>query len=44
MTKSKVFLGQRVSLFSGISKNISVKIRETVASKEATHVTYELVK
>ena len=41
---SPVFFGQGVSLFSGISKNISVKIKETVASKEVTHVAYEIVR
>jgi len=41
---SPVFFGQGVSLFSGISKNMSVKIKQTVASKEVTHVTYEIVK
>lgn len=41
---SPVFFGHGVSLFSGISKNISMKIKETVASKEVTHVTYEIVK
>ena len=41
---SPVFFGQGVSLFSGLSKNVNVKIKEAVASKEVTHVTYELVK
>jgi dihydrofolate reductase len=41
---SPVFFGQGVSLFSGISKNISVKIKETIASKEVTHVAYEIMK
>lgn len=41
---SPVFFGQGVPLFSGMSKNINVKVKEAVASKEVTHVTYEIVK
>ena len=41
---SPVFFGHGVSLFSGISKNVNVKIREAIVSKEVTHVTYEAVK
>lgn len=33
---SPVFFGQGVSLFSGMGKDISVKIKEAVASKEVT--------
>ncbi len=39
---SPVFFGQRAQLFSGTSKDIKVKIREAVASKEVTHVTFEV--
>jgi len=39
---SPVFFGEGLPLFSGIRKNMSVKIKETVASKEVTHVAYEL--
>lgn len=39
---SPVFFGQGVPLFSGISRNIVVKIKEAVASKEVTHVSYEV--
>lgn len=41
---SPVFFGQGVPLFSGMSKTINVKVKEAVASKEVTHVTYEIVK
>jgi len=41
---SPVFFGHGVTLFSGMSKNISVKIKEAVASKEVAHVTFEIVK
>jgi dihydrofolate reductase len=41
---SPVFFGQGVSLFSGINKNVNVKIKETIGSKEVTHVTFEVVK
>jgi hypothetical protein len=33
-----------VSLFSGIGKNVNVKIKEAVGSKEVTHVTFEVEK
>ena len=41
---SPVFFGQGLPLFSGISKNINAKIKEAIASKEVTHVTYEVGK
>ena len=41
---SPVFFGQGVPLFSGMSKRINAKIKEAVASKEVTHVTYEVGK
>jgi dihydrofolate reductase len=41
---SPVFFGQGVPLFSGMSKNIDVKIKEAAPSKEVTHVTYEVGK
>jgi dihydrofolate reductase len=41
---SPVFFGQGVSLFSGMRKSVNVKIKEAVASKDVTHVTYEIVK
>jgi len=39
---SPVFFGHGLPLFSGMSKHINVKIKEAVASKEVTHVTYEV--
>jgi dihydrofolate reductase len=39
---SPVFFGHGVPLFSGMSKTVNVKIREAVASKEVTHVIYEI--
>jgi hypothetical protein len=39
---SPVFFGQGLPLFSGMSKGIDVKIKEAVASKEVTHVTYQV--
>ena len=55
MAKSKLFFDVVASLdgliapegsplFSGISKVINVKIKEAVASKEVTHVTYGVVR
>ena len=41
---SPVFFGQGLPLFSGMSKNINAKIKKAVASKEVTHVTYEVGK
>jgi dihydrofolate reductase len=41
---SPVFFGGGERLFSGISKDVNVKIKEAVASKEVTHVTFELEK
>jgi dihydrofolate reductase len=39
---SPVFFGQGTSLFSGISNNVNVTIKKAVASREVTHVTYEV--
>ena len=39
---SPVFFGQGAQLFSGTSKDIHVKIKEAVASKEVMHVTFEV--
>jgi dihydrofolate reductase len=39
---SPVFFGQGVPLFSGISKDIEVRIKKAVASKQVTHVSYEV--
>jgi len=39
---SPVFFGGGEPLFSGISKDVSVKIKEAFGSKEVTHVTFEL--
>jgi dihydrofolate reductase len=39
---SPVFFGHGSPLFSAISKDINVKIKEAVASKEVTHVTFEI--
>lgn len=39
---SPVFFGQGVSLYSGINREISVKIKQAVVSKEVTHVTYDV--
>ena len=41
---SPVFFGNGSPLFAGISKNISVKVKEAVPSKEVTHVTFEVEK
>ena len=41
---SPVFLGQGLPLFAGISKDIKVTIKKAVASKEVTHITYEVEK
>ena len=41
---SPVFFGQGLPLFSGMSRNINAKIKEAIASKEVTHVTYEVGK
>ena len=41
---SPVFFGHGVPLFSGMSQSINVKIKEAVASKDVTHVSYEVVK
>jgi dihydrofolate reductase len=39
---SPVFFGEGVPLFSGMSKNIEVRVKEAVPSKEVTHVSYEV--
>ncbi len=39
---SPVFFGHGSPLFLGINKDINVKIKEAVASKEVTHVTFEV--
>ncbi len=39
---SPVFFGHGSPLFSGMSKDINVKIKEAVASKEVTHIIYEV--
>ena len=41
---SPVFFGGGERLFSGISTDVNVKIKETFGSKEVTHVTFELEK
>jgi len=41
---SPVFFGGGQPLFSGISKDVNVKIKEAFGSKEVTHVTFELEK
>ena len=41
---SPVFFGQGTPLLSGISENVKAKIRNGFASKDVTHVTYELEK
>jgi dihydrofolate reductase len=41
---SPVFFGGGEHLFAGISKNIKVKIKEAVGSKEVTHVSFEVEK
>jgi len=41
---SPVFFGAGESLFSGISKQVNVKIKEAFGSKEVTHVTFEVEK
>ncbi len=39
---SPVFFGNGSPLFSGISQDVNVRIKEAVASKEVTHVTFEV--
>jgi dihydrofolate reductase len=39
---SPVFFGQGTQLFSGITKDLKVTIRESVPSKEVTHVTFQV--
>jgi dihydrofolate reductase len=39
---SPVFFGEGVPLFSGMSRNIEVRVKEAVSSKEVTHVSYEV--
>jgi dihydrofolate reductase len=41
---SPVFLGGGEQLFSGMSKDVNVKVKEAIGSKEVTHVTFEVVK
>jgi dihydrofolate reductase len=41
---SPVFFGEGLPLFSGIKKDIKVKIKKTIASKEVTHITYQVEK
>jgi dihydrofolate reductase len=41
---SPVFFSHGTPLFSGTSSNLKAKIKEAVASKEVTHVTFELQK
>src|SRR2546422_882361 len=41
---SPVFFGHGAQLFSGTSKDIGLKIKEAVASKEVTHVTFDVVR
>ena len=37
---SPVFFGEGTPLFSGIGHNMAVKIQQSVASKEVTHISY----
>jgi len=39
---SPVFFGDGVPLFSGMSRNFEVRVKEAVPSKEVTHVSYEV--
>jgi dihydrofolate reductase len=39
---SPVFFGEGVPLFSGMSRNIEVRVKEAVPSEEVTHVSYEV--
>jgi dihydrofolate reductase len=41
---SPVFFGEGLPLFAGMSNDIKVKIKKTVASREVTHITYEVEK
>jgi dihydrofolate reductase len=41
---SPVFFGGGEHLFSRISKDVKVKIKEAVASKQVTHVTFHVEK
>jgi dihydrofolate reductase len=41
---SPVFFGQGIPLFANTNPDIKVKIKETVPSKEVTHVIYEVLK
>ena len=38
---SPVFFGEGVPLFSGMSRDIEVRVKEAVPSEEVTHVRYE---
>jgi len=41
---SPVFFGGGEQLFLGINKDVNVKIKEAVASKDVTHVTFQVEK
>jgi dihydrofolate reductase len=41
---SPVFFGGGEQLFSEMSKDTNVKIKEAIGSKEVTHVTFQVVK
>ncbi len=41
---SPVFFGEGERLFSGIGKDVTVRIKRAVASKDVTHVTFEVEK
>jgi dihydrofolate reductase len=41
---SPLFFGEGVSLFAGINSDINLRIKDTITSQAATHVTYEVVK
>jgi dihydrofolate reductase len=41
---SPVFFGHGAQLFSGTNKDVHVKIKQAVASKEVTHITFEIEK
>jgi dihydrofolate reductase len=41
---SPVFFGGGEKLFSGISNDVKIKIKEAIASKEVTHVTFQVEK
>lgn len=41
---SPVFLGEGLPLFAGISKDIKVRIKNSIASTQVTHISYEVDK